>query len=162
MVNVPTLPTNMETTIMYFPASDKSAVIPVLSPTVPNAETSSKTRSRMVLPCDAKISASVMDNAKIQIRFPPIKIRSTANAFPIKSCDMVRLKMAVCFFPLIVFVKDAQIIAKVDVFIPPPVELEEDPTNIRKSINIINGIPRPYPSDASKSTVLNPEVLVTD
>ena len=103
-----------------------------------------------------------MDNAKIQIRFPPINIRSTANAFPIKSWDMVRLKMAVCFFPLIVFVKDAHIIANVEVFIPPPVELEDDPTNIKKSINIINGIPRPYPSDASKSTVLNPEVLVTD
>ncbi len=53
-------------------------------------------------------------------------------------------------------------IAKVEVLIPPPVELEEEPTNIRKSIRIRNGTLKPKPSEALKSTVLNPEVLVTD
>ena len=75
---------------------------------------------------------------------------------------MVLLKIAGCFFPLMVFVKDAQMIAKVEVFIPPPVELEEDPTNIKNNIRIRKGTPRPKPSAALKSTVLKPDVRVTD
>ena len=53
-------------------------------------------------------------------------------------------------------------IAKVEVFIPPPVELEEDPTNIKNNIRIKKGTPRPKPSAALKSTVLKPDVRVTD
>ena len=67
----------METMMMILPAVLKLLVMPVESPTVPKAETSSKMRSRRERPSIARISVSVMLNRKIQIKFPTTKKTKT-------------------------------------------------------------------------------------
>ena len=61
-VSVPTLPMYIDIIMTLLPASDKPAVIPVLKPTVANAETCSKA-TRKISYC-----ASVIDNTKIKIK----------------------------------------------------------------------------------------------
>lgn len=55
-VNVPTLPMNILTVMVIFPMGERREVIPVESPTVPSADTSSKARSIKSLPSMAKMN----------------------------------------------------------------------------------------------------------
>jgi len=64
-VNVPTLPINMLTMMVVFPIGERRDVIPVESPTVPSAETSSKAKSRKPLPSMANISVSEIERMNI-------------------------------------------------------------------------------------------------
>ena len=144
--------------MITLPALDKSLVIPVERPTVPYADTTSTIKSVIVRPSCAKICASVIDKSTMLNKFPIIKNNNTESDFITKSVEIVFLNNSTFFLPFIVDIVVAHKTANVEVLIPPPVELEEAPINIKhKNTNNI-GVPI-----APISTELKPaDLVVTD
>lgn len=127
----------------------KSAVIPLLSPTVLYAETHSKVIFNKFL------SESKNEIQRIAIEMANIERTMSAKAFLMVELDISRLYISSLDLPLIILVMLRKAIAKELVFIPPPVEAGEAPIHIRKIVTIIVEI-----FSCAVSTVLNPAVLV--
>ena len=124
-------------------------VIPLLSPTVLYAETHSKEISNKLL------SGSKNEMLKIAIEITKIERTINAKALFTVVEDISRLYISSRDLPLATFNILRTAIAKELVLIPPPVELGDAPTHIRKiKINIVGILNSPV------STVLKPAVLV--
>ena len=90
-VNAPSLPINIITIMTIFPAVPSSGVIPVESPTVPNAETTSN-----------KSCMKLYSGSSMHIRKVPIHTTARDNvviiyALETLSFDILRLKAPICF-----------------------------------------------------------------
>src|SRR5699024_3533618 len=110
--------------------SQRSGVIPVESPTVPNADTSSKSR------CTKLHSGSVMQSRKVPAHTSSTERSEIVQAFERASEGMLRRKAPICFLVnrlLTCCIKTKKVL----VLIPPPVDPGEAPINIR-IINVNN------------------------
>ena len=151
-VSVPIRPMYMVSMIIDLPARLNEEVMPVDKPTVPNADISSNNKLRKLL------SGSVIERINVEIKISEIENNAIEYALLIVSLEMVCFTISTFFRPLIVLIAERRITEKVVVFIPPPVEPGEAPTNIRNIIRMSTGWPK-----CVKSTVLKPAVRhVTD
>jgi len=151
-VRVPILPIYMVRIIIVLPAKLNDEVMPVDKPTVPNADISSNKRLIKLLP------GSVIASTNVEMKIREIENKAIEKALLIVSLEIVCLTISTLFLPFIVLIAERKITEKVVVFIPPPVDPGEAPTNIRNIIKISTGSPR-----CVKSTVLKPAVRqVTD
>ena len=114
----------MSMVITIFPATLRWGVIPVLSPTVPNAENTSK-----MIPSKSHVSmlSSITEDTNIAVK----EQMRMANVLRITNFGMVRPKNAVSSLPLrkqyVVVTNKTRAV----VFIPPAVPPGEPPINIR-------------------------------
>lgn len=124
-------------------------VIPLLRPTVLYADTHSKEISNKLLP------GSKNEMLKIATEITKIERIINANALLTVIEEISRLYASILDFSLTTLTILRTAIAKELVLIPPPVELGEAPTYIRKiKIKMVGMV------NAAVSTVLNPAVLV--
>ena len=86
-------------------------------------------------------SGSVIIRRKEPIKVTVTEKNKTANAFLNNSVVIVCLKSSTFFLPRMVDQTVDKTIAKVEVFIPPPVEPDDAPMNIRKSMKKRIGFP---------------------
>lgn len=150
-VNAPSLPINIDNIIINFPFVVNSCVSPRDSPTVLNAETDSKIMSIMG-------AFSVMLNRKAEITTTITENAKTTRARLRTRNGILRLKITIRFWPVIIAPILAQSIPRVVVLIPPPVDPGDAPINISIIIISIDEL-----LSAAKSTVLNPlERAVTE
>ena len=96
-VNVPILPTNIQTIITTLPTKVRSAVIPVESPTVEKADTISNAIG--IIP----FSPSEILKTKIPRNIEEAEKRKMENALWSNSGEMVLFPISIFFCPLIVF-----------------------------------------------------------
>ena len=146
-VNKLILPANMVKISTNLLLLLKSAVIPLLKPTVLYAETHSNVIS--VNP----FSESNSEIRKTEIRMANIERKIMANALLMEMVEISRLKISSLVFPLAKLIIFRTATAMVLVLIPPPVEPGEAPTHIRKRMTRNVGV-----LSAPVSTVLNPAV----
>ena len=147
--NSPTLPANMVTIIIILPAIDSEEVMPMLKPTVANALMVSKMMVISGLSPSLKVSINITIKTKVAEKINMLK------AFSKMVLGMLRSPNVKFLFPLIIPHKATKIITNVEVFIPPPVEPEDAPMNIKKSKMNKVGV-----FNAPMSTELKPAVLV--
>jgi len=130
-------------------------VIPVESPTVPKADTTSK-NALTKFPPSFPISEKVIMIVKTNIHKNARKKITRASLIIRRGIDLEKSIVRRLF--LNIAYTEAPTTAKVDVFIPPPVDPGEAPINIRKIKDISEGTVK-----LAVETVLNPAVrLVTD
>lgn len=153
MVNAPTRPINILNIMITFPESVNELVIPVERPTVENDETTSNKRDINPNCGWHRIADSVIQSRSNEMRIPVIKNKSTENARRISSFGIVLLNRETFLSSRIVETIAAKIKANVEVLIPPPVEPDDAPINIRKINTRRAGI-----LINDKSSVLNPAV----
>jgi hypothetical protein len=147
-VNIPTLPINIVNINIILLISLNELVIPKLKPTVLNAEKHSKTIDIIFL----SLSKIVIKNTEKPITIKDNEITEKALFIEISAISL--WKISVLFLRLAILKIFKVAIAKVLVFIPPPVEAGEAPTHIK---NIINNMVEACNEDIS--IVLNPAVL---
>ena len=148
-VSVLTRPINIVKIKINLLAKLRSAVIPLLSPTVLYADTHSKEMFNKFL------SGSNNEILRIDIEITNTERTIIAKALLTVVEDISRLYTSSRDFPLAILKILSNAIAKELVLIPPPVELGEAPTHIRKiTINRVGML------NAAVSTVLKPAVLV--
>ena len=129
-VKVPTLPANMVKIKISLLATDKSGVMPVESPTVPNADTSSN-NSWIKL-----YSGSKMHRRNVPIQTSSMERSDIMKALETASPAMLRRNAPICFL-VNKHLTSCIRTKKVLVLMPPPVDPGEAPINIR-IININN------------------------
>ena len=130
------------------PAELNSEVIPIDNPTVQNADTC----SNIILVSPR--CPSVIVNKNIPNKTPPKVKRNTLSARFNISTGIVCLNSSTRFRPLIVDIALTNTNVNVDVLIPPAVEPDAPPINIRN--NNINRVGR---ANSPISIILNPAVL---
>ena len=145
---LPTLPQYIRKIIISLEAVSRSRVMPVVIPTVPIAETTSKITSE-----------SSSEGWKALIRMMPARarlifVKATEEALPIASFSSLLPKMPFDSLLRIPLTVEIKITAKVVVFIPPAVEPGEPPMNIRNVVRIL-----PAGESEAVSTLLKPAVL---
>ena len=96
-VSVPILPTNIQIITTTLPVKDKSAVIPVESPTVEKAETISKAIGSI------PFSPSEILKIKIAKKIDEAENKKIEKALCNSSAEMVLFPISILFCPLIVF-----------------------------------------------------------
>jgi hypothetical protein len=146
-VTVPTRPTNIEIIKIIFPVGLIEEVIPVLNPTVQKALTSSKRRRANPNWASVILSAATLKKIKL------MENKKTEKARRSNSKGTVVLNSSTLFSPRMVDNADKKTRAKVLVLMPPAVEPELPPMNMRKRKNSKVGS-----AMAPKSKVLNPAV----
>jgi hypothetical protein len=122
-VKGPTLPTNIVIIIVDLLTDVRSDVIPVESPTVPKADTTSKSIFIKLVFSD-KVRVNIITAIRIKDK------KTIAFAFEYIDTEIALLKRTLCFFPLILENIYESTTTKVDVLIPPPVEPGDAPINI--------------------------------
>ena len=115
---------------MSFDSVVMSAVMPVDKPTVPNAETSSKSNLRI------SVSGSKIERKKVAVKTKEAEKIKIENALFNNSQAMLCRNNSRLRFPRKVAIADTMISVKVEVLIPPPVEPDDAPMNIRKIMRI--------------------------
>jgi hypothetical protein len=125
----------------------KFGVIPLVSPTVQKAETSSKTKSK------TGTVGSNQDKKKTEIRINEAENTKIVYALLSNSKEMLRPPSSRLFFPRIVALMASRMTINVEVLIPPAVDPDDPPMNIRKMRRITAGA-----DSIPISTVLNPAV----
>lgn len=148
MESILTLPINIINIITNLLAALKFAVIPILKPTVLYAEKHSKA---MLF---KSFSLSKIDIARIAEPITNNDNEITAKARLTEMSEISLLYTSILVFPLAKLQKLRVAMAKVLVFIPPPVEAGEAPIHIKRKI-----IMMVEKFKAVISTVLNPAVL---
>ena len=125
----------------------KFGVIPLVSPTVQKAETSSKTKSK------TGTVGSNQDKKKTEIRINEAENTKIVYALLSNSKEMLRPPSSRLLFPRIVALMASRMTINVEVLIPPAVDPDDPPMNIRKMRRITAGA-----DSVPISTVLNPAV----
>lgn len=150
IVNGPTRPMNIMMVIRILPHGLKSGVNPALIPTVPNADTVSNAMRCIPTPCSVIVSKKKITKMKI---IPETAMDKALNTNELGILRLNRLISSL--FEMTAHSVNIKT-AKVVTLIPPPVEPEEAPINIRPIINTneLNVI-------WLISIVLNPAVRVT-
>ena len=130
IVSVPILPTNIVSIKIYLDVSVKPAVIPVDKPTVPNADTSSNNIRIIAVSgsriASKKVEMNIKDAEKINIEKA---LFNNSQAILCRNNSRLRL-------PLKVAIDETIINVNVDVLIPPPVDPDDAPMNIKKIMRI--------------------------
>jgi len=148
-VSGPIRPRNIVIIITIFEAIDSDEVMPVESPTVAEAETTSKNICIDVKPVSKNMIAVV------ERKVMPRKRTKIASALFTISLGMVLLETSTWFFSLIIVLMLINMTAKVVVLIPPPVEPGEAPINMSNIMkSMVAGL------NLDMSTELKPAVLV--
>lgn len=125
--NIPILPVNIVKIITNFPNVDRSVVIPVDSPTVPNAETTSNK-------IETKPNFSVIESKNVEIKIRKIDVVKTRKDFFIEMVSTHLPKIVTSSLPFIQLLILSKIMVKVVVFMPPPVPPGDAPTNIKNIV----------------------------
>ena len=160
MVNGPSRPINISILTNNFPTNDKFAVIPIDSPTVPNAETTSNKISKNIPRlCWWEMSPNSLDNkARVKILITTIEKNVIETVRAIVSFGTRRLKKLTSVWFLNLAIKNAINTPNVLVLIPPPHEPDDAPINIKIMNRKMVALDRP-----EMLTELNPAVrVVTD
>ncbi len=156
-VNGPTLPANIVAIMQSLEAEFMSAVIPVVSPTVPKAETTSN-KDRINEPFICVCSPRKNDRSTVKTNIHASARKNMTND-SLTICWGTERPNAITrrlFFSAAI--TDIITTANVQVFMPPPVEPGDAPINIRSVSTTTEGTERP-----PMGRVLNPAVLaVTD
>src|SRR5699024_1753002 len=147
-VMIPTLPINIKIIKIHLLTVDNSSVIPKDSPTVPNADVTSKNN-------DNTETSSISDKIIKLTNTIIIATIITVTAFCKSSSYTSRLNNFKFLPPRIKVIKNMTTSANVVVRIPPPALLGEAPINIKNDIN------KWFVSDnIDTSIVESPELLV--
>jgi len=125
-VLIPILPINILSINIILPGMESVCVIPVLSPTVPNADIASN---------KASLSEHFSKTSKpiVEIMTIAIAVMVRVKALYINLWGIFLLSSTTSLLPLMELKPPAVTAAKVVVFIPPPVPPGDAPINIRKA-----------------------------
>lgn len=153
MVSGPTRPTNISAMMMIRLRVERLVVMLQVSQTVANADTASNIRSRSSSPFSASMEIRTKVERTIKVRAAP----NTTKALVIDSSAILRRKTVGCF-PLGRESMVSNMVRKVVVLMPPPVEPGQAPMNMRMIVR-----KRALLLRDADGTVSNPAVrLVTD
>lgn len=129
IVRGPSLPINIVITTMFLLSGERAGVMPVESPTVPNADAASNTASPKLISGSITQSSNETNKTSINAKV------AMKKAFSMVSLGMRFLNAAGCLL-VDVASSDFKITKAVVVFIPPPVEPGEAPTIISRIVMI--------------------------
>lgn len=148
----PTRPINIINIMSDFDKFESMPVIPVVKPTVAKAETVSKIMSKMEMLLVASTIAMIAVT---------IETKKNANIVSEKALYTVNfstlcLKMTVSSYPLMTLRSVAKITTSVVVLIPPPVDADDAPMNIKITVKSFVSV-----FSCPIGTEKNPAVLTT-